>query len=80
MKFGDFINRKKKINNDIGDFYIDYDYLKKMINDHTNDYIFFLEMIKLEFKKINLFVNSARRNDMLTKDKLLDFILINYVF
>ena len=79
MKFGDFINRKKKINNDIGDFYIDYDYLKKMINDHTNDYIFFLEMIKLEFKKINLFVNSARRNNMLTKDKLLDFILINYV-
>ena len=41
--------------------------------------IIFLDLINIEFKKINLFVNSARRNELMSKETLLDYILINYI-
>ena len=79
MKFGEFIKKKQKIYTKQSDFYLDYDYLKKIINDHTTDYTYFLEFIKIEFKKINLFVNSSRKHNGIEKKQLLDFILVNYI-
>ena len=52
--------------------------LKKVINNDNTDYNF-LDLINIEFKKINLFVNSARRNELMSKETLLDYILINYI-
>ena len=79
MKFGIFLNKKKESYNKISDFYLDYEYLKKIIKDGSCDYTYFKDLIILEFKKINLFVNSARKNNILDKQSLLKFILINYL-
>ena len=77
MKFGRYLKKSKCKSFD--DFYINYDYLKKVINNDNTDYNFFLDLINIEFKKINLFVNSARRNELMSKERLLDYILINYI-
>ena len=79
MKFGIFLNKKKESYNKISDFYIDYEYLKETIKDNSCDYTYFKDLIILEFKKINLFVNSALKNNILDKESLLKFILINYL-
>ena len=61
------------------DFYIDYDFLKELIEHQVVPYDIFLEAITIEFKKINSFVNNTRIKKLIDEKDLMKFLLINYI-
>lgn len=77
MKFGEQL--KKEQIELYADFYIDYDFLKEIIEHSSVPYEIFLEAITIEFKKINSFVNNTRINKMIPKDQLMKYLLVNYI-
>ena len=60
------------------DFYIDYDFLKELIEHQVVPYDIFLEAITIEFKKINSFVNNTRIKKLIDEKDLMKFLLINF--
>ena len=78
MKFGERL--KKEIIPKYRDFYLDYDGLKEIINEPNNtSYSYFLELILIEFKKINSFVNTVRKFEKESEIDLMKYILLNYI-
>ena len=77
MKFGEQL--KKEQIELYADFYIDYDFLKEVIEHPSVPYEIFLEAITIEFKKINSFVNNTRINKMIPKEQLMKYLLVNYI-
>lgn len=78
MKFGERL--KKEIIPKYRDFYLDYDGLKEIINEPNNtSYSYFLELILIEFKKINSFVKTVRKFEKESDIDLMKYILLNYI-
>jgi SPX domain protein involved in polyphosphate accumulation len=78
MKFGERL--KKEIIPKYRDFYLDYDGLKEIINEPNNtSYFYFLELILIEFKKINSFVKTVRKFEKESDIDLMKYILLNYI-
>lgn len=77
MKFGERL--KKGRLSDYEDFYMDYDYLKQLINDNDVSYYHFLEMITIEYKKLNRFVKTVRDFNKTKEVDIMKFILLNYI-
>ncbi len=76
MKFGTKILEES--NNVYKEFYVDYTFLKDIINDNTSDYDFFLKGVKIELKKVNNFVSLMKTKINIEID-LLQYCLINYM-
>ena len=77
MKFGEKL--RKISNGPHEDFYIGYAFLKSFVEDPYVTYNMFLEAIRMEFKKINAFVEATDRYNAQSKEELLDYVLCNYV-
>lgn len=77
MKFGQKLKEEQIAL--YADFYIDYDFLKDVIDHLSVPYDIFVEAITIEFKKINSFVNNTRINGLLTKEALMKYLLLNYI-
>ena len=76
MKFGRKILEES--NNIYKDFYVDYSFIKDIINDTTAGYDVFIKGINIEAKKVNNFVSLMKTKIDLEID-LLQYCLINYM-
>ena len=76
MKFGRKILEES--NNIYKDFYVDYSFIKDIINDTTAGYDVFIKGINIEVKKVNNFVSLMKTKIDLEID-LLQYCLINYM-
>ena len=65
-------------NNIYKDFYVDYSFIKDIINDTTAGYDVFIKGINIEVKKVNNFVSLMKTKIDLEID-LLQYCLINYM-
>lgn len=63
------------------DLYLDYHLLKDFVNDPNMSYELFTELVLVEFKKINAFVNSMIKADykMMSQQDLFEFVKLNYI-
>ena len=76
MKFGNKILEES--NNIYKDFYVDYSFIKELINDSNSSYDVFMKGIKIELKKVNNFVSLMKTKINIEID-LLQYCLINYM-
>ena len=76
MRFGNKILEES--NNIYKDFYVDYSFIKELINDSNSSYDVFMKGIKIELKKVNNFVSLMKTKINIEID-LLQYCLINYM-
>ena len=76
MKFGRKILEES--NNIYKDFYVDYSFLKSIINDSNSSYDIFIKGVNIELKKVNNFVSLMKTKINIEID-LLQYCLINYM-
>ena len=77
MKFGEKIQRES--DGVYRDFYMDYAFLKGFVKDEHVGYGLFLEAVRVEFKKVNAFVQTMQGHGSFTRSQLLMYILFNYM-